>query len=379
MDFSLTAEQRELRENVLDFARKELNTNVSENDANAMFDRDSWNKCAAFGIHGLLIPVEFGGLDYDPLTAIVALEALGYGCADSGLLFSINAHMWTCSAPILAFGTDQQKKDLLPGLCSGELIGGNAMSEPAAGSDAYDLKTTAERKGDYYALNGSKTFITNAPVADLLVVFATTDRSLGKRGITAFIVDKDAPGLEIQRNNNKMGIRTSPWGTLFFDDCKVPRDRRLGKEGAGTALFTHSMTWERGFILATAVGAMQRQFETCTAYAKGRRQFADSISKFQLVQSKLVDMKLRVETARLLLYKLGWLRSQGKTGYLESALTKLHISESWVQSSLDAVQIHGGYGYTNEYDAERELRDAIASRIYSGTSEIQRMIAGSLL
>ena len=176
-----------------------------------------------------------------------------------------------------------------------------------------------------------------------------------------------------------MGMRTSPWGELYFDDCIVSKDMRLGKEGSGTALFTHSMTWERGFILATAVGAMQRQLEKCLQYTKMRKQFGQAIGNFQLIQSKLVDMKLRLETARLLLYRLGWLRTQGKSAYLESAMTKLQISECWVQSCLDAIQIHGGNGYTAEYEVERELRDAIGSRIFSGTSEIQRTIIASLL
>jgi alkylation response protein AidB-like acyl-CoA dehydrogenase len=379
MDFSWSTEQLELRDNILDFARKELESDVGSADANGEFNLENWRKCADFGIHGLMLPETYGGLGCDPLTAILALETLGYACRDNGLLFSINAHMWTCSAPILAFGTDVQKNKYLPGLCDGSLIGGNAMTEPSAGSDAYQLRTTATPDGDSYVLNGSKTFITNAPIADLLVVFATVDRSLGKRGISAFIVEKDSPGLSINPKKNKLGIRTSPWADVFFDDCRIPSDNILGKVGSGTALFTHSMTWERGLILATAVGAMQRQLETCAAYTNSRKQFDEPISNFQLVQDKLVKMKLNVETARLLLYKLGWLRTEGKSGYLESALTKLHISESWVESSLNAVQIHGGYGYTTEFDAERELRDAIASRIYSGTSEIQKLIAASLL
>jgi alkylation response protein AidB-like acyl-CoA dehydrogenase len=339
----------------------------------------NWNKCADFGIHGLMLPARYGGLGYDPLTTIFALETLGYACKDNGLLFSINAHMWTCSAPILAFGTEQQRDKYLPGLCNGTLIGGNAMTEPSSGSDAYALRTTATQDGDEFVLNGSKTFITNGPISNILVVFATVDRSLGTRGLSAFIVESDRPGLSIHPKSNKLGIRTSPWADLFFEDCRIPGQNLLGRVGGGTALFTHSMTWERGYILATAVGAMQRQLESCIAHAKARKQFGEPIGNFQLIQNKLVKMKLNVETARLLLYKLGWLRSQGKSGYLESALTKLHISESWVESSLEAIQIHGAYGYTSEYDAERELRDAIASRIYSGTSEIQKLIAGSLL
>jgi len=315
----------------------------------------------------------------DALTTVGVLESLGYGCKDNGLVFSINAHMWTASIPIQDFGSEAQRRRWLPGLCNGTLIGGNAMSEPGSGSDAYSLRTTAEKRGDRYVLNGSKTFVSNGPVADLAIVFAVTDKEKGANGISVFVVEKGTKGFSVARHLEKMGLKTSPMAELFFDDCEVPEENRLGKEGAGQNLFTHSMTWERGCILASAVGTMERLLEMSIRYARERKQFGQAIGKFQLVATKIVDMKLRLETARALLYRAAWLRSRGKSIFLEAAMTKLHISESWVATAQDALQVFGGYGYMQEYEVERELRDALGSRLYSGTSEIQRMIIAPLL
>jgi hypothetical protein len=331
------------------------------------------------GVHGLPVPVQYGGLGMDALTTVGVLEALGYGCEDNGLVFSINAHMWTLEIPILGFGTDAQKQKYLPRLCSGELIGANAMSEPNAGSDAYSISTTATKKGDAYVLKGSKVFVSNGPVADVYLVFATVDPAKGANGVTGFLVDADTPGLSRGKHTEKMGIRTSPMCELFFDECVVPEANRLGREGAGKMLFADSMSWERGCILAGSVGAMRRLLERSIAYANEREQFGQSIGKFQLIASRIVDMKLRLETSRGLLYQAAWQKSRGKSVYLEAALAKLYISEAWVATARDAMQVHGGYGYMVEYGIERELRDAMASTLYSGTSEIQRTIIAPLL
>lgn len=379
MDFSWNEEQRQLRKETIRFAQNKLNNELIEQDKEQVFDRAEWQACAEFGIHGLPIPEEYGGVGADILTTVYALEALGYGAKNNGLIFSINAHIWTCSTPILTFGNEEQKQKYLPKLCSGEFVGGNSISEPDSGSDAYALRTTAEKQGDNYVLNGSKTFSTNAPEADVLVVFATLDRELGARGVTAFLVEKDTPGMTIGRKLEKMGVRTSPMGEIFFDNCVVPAGNRLGQEGAGVAIFSHSMEWERGFILASAIGTMERIIETCVKYARRRKQFGQPISKFQLVSSKIVDMKMRLETARLLQYRTAWRKAQGKSVLMDAAMTKLCISEAWVQTCLDAIQIFGGYGYMTEFELERELRDALGSKIYSGTSEIQRQIIGQFM
>ena len=379
MDFAWPEEQQALFTAIGDFAAKHLNDHLIENDREGRFHLEGWKKCAELGIQGLPVPQEYGGLGLDALGAVGALERLGYACRDNGLVFSINAHIWTAAMPIVAFGTAEQKSRFLPGLCAGERIGGNAISEPGSGSDAYALRTTARKQGDRYLLDGSKIFVTNGPVADVLVVFATVDRAKGAGGVTAFLVEKGSPGLSIARSLDKMGMRTSPMAEVFFADCEVPETNRLGAEGAGMSLFMHAMNWERGCILASAVGSMQRLLETSIRYAQERRQFGQPIGKFQLVASKIVDMKLRLETSRQLLYYGAWRRSLGRSAVMEAAMAKLYISDCWVKSCEDALQIHGGYGYMTEYEVERELRDAIGSRIYSGTNEIQRSIIASFL
>jgi alkylation response protein AidB-like acyl-CoA dehydrogenase len=379
VDFSWSSEQNELRESVAKFAREELNIALEERDQKGEFNRDGWIKCAQMGIHGLPVPTEYGGLGMDALTTVGVLESLGYGCQDNGLCFSINAHMWTLETPLMGFGTDAQKNKYLPTLTSGEMIGANAMSEPNSGSDAYSITTTAIKKGDHYVLNGGKVFVSNGPVADIYLAFATVDPALGPNGVTGFLVERNTPGLSIGKHTHKMGIRTSPMSEVFFEDCAVPEENRLGREGAGKMLFADSMSWERGCILASAVGAMRRLLETSVRYANEREQYGQKIGKFQLVQTKLVDMNIKLETARALLYKAAWQNSRGRSNYLEAAMAKLYISESWIECARHAMQIHGGYGYMVEYGIERELRDSLASTLYSGTSEIQRTIIAPLI
>ena len=379
MDFAWSEEQAGMRASIVKFANAELNEGYAEREKRGEFNHEGWKKCAGMGIHGLPVPEQFGGTGMDALTTMGVLESLGYGCVDNGLVFSINAHMWTLEIPLLNFGTTEQKERYLPRLCRGELIGVNAMSEPGSGSDAYSLTTVAEKRGPRYVLNGSKVFVTNGPIADLFIVYATVDRSKGANGVSAFLVERGAAGLSYGAHTEKMGLRTSPMCELFFEDCEVGEENRLGREGAGKNLFTDSMTWERSCILAGAVGTMQRILETSIRYASERRQFGQPIGKFQLVASRIVDMKINLETSRALLYQAGWLKSKGKSIFLEAAMAKLHISESWVQMAESAIQIHGGYGYMTEYEVERELRDAVSSKLYSGTSEIQRLIIAPLL
>ena len=379
MDFELTEDQRALRASIVEFARRELNEDVAERDKAATFSRDAWRKCAELGLLGLPVPEEYGGTGADPTTTLVALEALGYACTDNGLLFSLNAQLWAVETPIARFGTEEQKRRYLPGLVDGSLLGAHGMSEPGSGSDAFSLSTTARKRDGGFVLDGSKTFVTNAPESDLLLVFATIDKELGFAGVTAFLLERDTPGLTIGPPISKMGLRTSPMSELFFDGCEVPEDAVLGKPGTGMRVFDHSMTWERGCILACTVGTMERQLERSLAYAQERRQFGVPIGSFQAVSHKLVDMKLRLETSRLLLYHLGSLLDAGKPTSLESALVKLHLSDSFVRSSMDALQVHGGYGYMTEYELERDVRDAIGSKLYSGTSELQYAIAAKNL
>jgi alkylation response protein AidB-like acyl-CoA dehydrogenase len=374
MDFALSPEQEALQQAAIAFARQELNADMIQRDAEGAFSHDNWRKCAEFGVLGLPIPEEYGGRGAGPIATIAVMEGLGYGCRDQGLLFSINAQIWTSSLPILSYGTEPQKRQYLPGLCDGTLIGASAASEPEAGSDVFALRTRAVQHAGDYLLNGTKVFVTNATAADLFTVYATLDPKRGVLGLCGFLVEKGTPGLRVGKATDKMGLRTSPMAALILEDCRVPASARLGREGRGAEVFNHAMTWERACILAAALGTMRRQLETCVEYARTRHQFGQPIGKFQAVANRIVDMKLRYETARLLIYKVAWLLEQGKAADMDAAMAKLYVSEAFVKSCLDAIQVHGGAGYTTELELERELRDAVGSTLYSGTSEIQRNI-----
>lgn len=281
--------------------------------------------------------------------------------------------------PLMTHGTPQQKEKYLAPMIRGNIIGGHCMSEPLSGSDAYSLKTTAVLKGDKYILNGSKTYITNGPIADVFLVFATVAPQKGMWGVTAFLVEKDTPGLFISPVIDKMGLKTIPMGAIELTNCEIPLENRLGPEGSGAQLFNGSMEWERSCILASSLGAMEYQLELSINYARNREQFGQSIGKFQSVSNRIVDMKVRLETARLMLYKVAWMKSAGKPAVMEAAIAKLYLSECFVQSSLDAVRLHGANGYLTDFGIEQVLRDSVGGLIYSGTSDIQRNIIARML
>ncbi len=379
MDFSWSDEQLAFKDAVVRFARKELNDGLAERERDGKLSRRNWQKCAEFGLIGLATPEAYGGAGEDILTTMLVMEGLGYGCKDNGLIFAINAQMWSVMHPILAFGSEAQKRKYLPSLVSGERIGAHGMSEPDSGSDAFSLRARAVRADGGYVLNGTKTFVTNGPIADMAVVFATVNPDRGRWGVTAFLVDTGTPGFSVSEPIEKMGLRTSPMSELVLQDCFVPEDARLGKEGAGVSVFNSSMEWERSCILAAHVGAMERQIEESVQYARERKQFGQPIGKFQSVSNRVADMKVRLETARLMLYKVAWLKKQGKSAVMEAAIAKLYLSEAFVRSSEDAMRIHGGYGYMKEFEIERDLRDALGGVFYSGTSDIQRQIIARLM
>ena len=372
MEFDLSEEQLEYREAVIAFAGKRLGGDSAE--SMRTFDRARWEACAELGIQGLPIAPEYGGGGADILTTTVAMEALGYGCSDHGLLFSIHAHLWSVMMPIVEFGTEAQKQEWLPPLADGRWVGAHGMSEPGSGSDAFSLRTRAERAGDEYVLNGTKTFVTNAPVSDLVLVFANVAPEKGMWGVTAFGLPRDTPGMSVGQPFQKMGLNASPMSEVVLEDCRVPVSSRIGAEGQGAAIFNHSMKWERSLILASTVGAMAREVERSVEYARERKQFGKRIGDFQLVASRLADMKLRAEVSRLLLYRAAHLFDRGQDNAMEAALAKLYISEAAVDSGLDAVRVRGGYGYMAEYGVEESLRDAIGGTLYSGTSDIQRLL-----
>ncbi len=370
----LTPAQRERTSAILEFARERLSPGAREREASATFDRKLWNEAAAFGLAGLPLPEEWGGSGLDALDTMLAVEALGLGCEDGGLVFSLCAHMFASAVPIWRSRSKEHHERYLRDLASGAILCANATTEAEAGSDIYAMKATARRVGDGYVLSGTKIFCTNAPVADLLLVYAATAPGRKMFGISAFLVPKGTPGLRVVPEHHKTGLCSSPWGTVYLEDCEVPASARLGPEGSGGALFAESMIWERACLFAYYVGAMQRTLDRCVEHVRTRVQFGHKLGQFQSVSNRLVDMKLRLEVGRLLLYRAGELHRAGRRCDDAVAMCKLWISEAAVQSGLDAVQVFGGTGAITDTGIDALLRDAVPARIFSGTSEMQRAI-----
>ncbi len=380
MDFSLTVDQLLFRKEIIRFAEKELNEGAQERDRDQVFPRELWLKCGEMGLQGLPVDEAYGGVGADPLTTAVALEALGYGCRDGGLVFSICAHLLACVVPVWKHGSKAQKDRYLPSLCNGTLIAVNGMTEPASGSDAFSMATRAVRDGDGFRISGTKVFSSNGPVADVAVVYAATDPDRGYLGgVTAFLVDRDTPGFRAGQKFEKIGLRSCLIGELVLEDAYVPETAVLGSVGAGGTIFTHSMEWERICLVASHVGTMERLLDQAVEYARTRTAFGQKIGKFQAVAHRIVDMKVRLEAARLLTYKAASRLEKARDVAVDASVTKLFVSEALVTSALDTVRVFGGYGLMAEYEVERALRDSIASTIYSGTNDMQRNIVARWL
>lgn len=378
MDFTLTEEQKIFSDSVEKFAKKEIAPGVEDREEKEEFSYEIWRKLAEFGLTGLCIPEEYGGGGADAVTSLIAAQALGRGSNDGSLGNSWGAHLFLCAMPIAEMGTEEQKKKYLPKMASGEWIGGLALTEPEAGSDAAGLKTRAERRGDYYILNGSKTFISNAPIADLLVVVASTDLSKRAAGLTLFIVEKTCPGYSVGKPLKKHCIHASPTGEVFFDDCQVPAENMLGKENEGFTAMLTSLGWER-IALASLVGLMEADLNLCLEYVKERKQFGQPIGKFQQVKAMLAEMKMDLEASRWLTYHLAWKKDRNEFIGLDAAITKTFVTEAGLRNSLKAIQIFGGYGAMREYPIGRNLWTWKTGTIGGGTSEIQRNIIARML
>lgn len=376
MDFAWTPEQDELYERILEFGRRRFG---ASRPAEATFTREEWAVCGGFGLLGLCAPESYGGLGLDALTTARALEAFGRGCPDAGLAFSIAAHLFACVMPIAEHGGEELRRRALPRLCGGEWIGANAITEPEAGSDAFSLRARATRDGDDYLLSGTKAYVTNGPAADLVVVYAATNPKFGYLGLSAFAVGLPRAGVTAGPAEPKLGLRGSPLGELHFDDCRVPDGARLGREGQGGAVFQASMGWERACLFALYLGAMERQLDAAVAHARDRQQFGRAIGKNQAVSHRLAEMRLRLEGARLLLYRACWLKSRGEDAALATALAKLAVSEAAVHNGLDAIRTFGGVGVMSAAGVDRGLRDALPGTIFSGTSDIQRDVIARYL
>lgn len=373
MDFSWEDEQKALRDAAVEFASKRLVDGVIDRDRQAAFSHELWQACADFGLQGMLVSKKWGGGGHSLLDMIAVLEGIGFGGKDNGLVFSVGAHASACEGPLSAFGSMEQQQTWLPGLVDGSTVAATAITEPNAGSDVYAIETRAEKDGLDYVLNGSKTFVTNAPIADLFLIYARTGEP-GLFGITCFLVPQETHGIEIGPDIQKSGLRTSPMAEVFLSDCRVPETNILGSAGSGGMVFGESIELERLLVLAPAIGAMERLLERCVDHARTRRVGGVPIGKNQAVSHRIAEMELRLESSRLMLYRAAWKKMNRRQALRDSALAKLALSEAYVYCSQSAVQIFGGYGYTVEYELERELRDATASTLYVGTSEIQRTI-----
>lgn len=378
MDFTLSKEHEMARTLFRDFAQNEVKPLAQEVDETEQFPTETVEKMQKLGFMGIPMPKEYGGQGCDTLTYAMCIEELSKVCGTTGVI--VSAHTSLGADPIKKFGTPEQKEKFLRPLVSGEKIGAFGLTEPGAGTDASGQQTKAVLEGDEYVLNGSKIFITNGKEADIYIIFAMTDKSKGTKGISAFIVEKGTPGFTFGTKEKKMGIRGSSTYELIFTDCRIPKENLLGQEGKGFGIAMQTLDGGRIGIAAQALGLAAGALESTIAYVKERKQFGRPISKFQNTQFQIADMATKVEAARALVYKAAIAKDTQKRFSVEAAMAKLYAAEVAMEVTTKAVQLHGGYGYTREYDVERMMRDAKITEIYEGTSEVQRMvISGSLL
>lgn len=365
-----TPEQAELHAGMARWGER-LSAGHLERDASATFSEKNWKLLADTGLLRLPFPKAWGGADLSLTTTMHVLEALGETCRDSGLNFSATTTIASTGVPLVQFGTSGQKDRYLPRLCSGEIIGAHAITEPTSGSDALSMKTRARREGDEFVLNGSKCFVTNGPIADVFVVYARTHPQGGPLGITAFLVDRNTPGLEFSSPLHKMGLRSSPLCELFFDECRVSAGAVLGRVGGGFLVLDHVMKREILMSFTVSLGEMVHRTNRCISYAKERKAFGNPISSYQAISQKIVDMTIQVETARKWLFDTADKLTAGEDVTVDLAIAKILTSEGNVSTSLSAVRIFGGHGYMTELGLEKELRDSVGGTIYSGTNETQ--------
>ncbi len=370
MDFSWTEQQRDLFQRSREFAL----TLVAASDRESGFRHEAWRRCGSFGALGLCAPKIYGGMELDALTTARTLEGLAEGCADGGLLFALSAHLFACVMPLVEHAGDALKQRLLPDLICGERVGANAITEPEAGSDVFALKTRARRDGDDYVLDGVKSYVSNGSEASVFIVYASTAPEHGYMGLSAFAVERSMSGVRVGKPFDKVGLTSCPTTAVYLEECRVPATHRLGREGDGAVIFRASMGWERSCLFALYLGQMARQLEQTIEHARTRKQFRRAIGKRQAIAHRIADMSLRLESARLLLYRACWLRDEGEDAGVAASMSKLAVSEGAIQSALDAVQIHGGLGCMREVGIAHALENAIPSTIFSGTSEIQRDI-----
>ncbi|WP_026421292.1 acyl-CoA dehydrogenase family protein [Actinokineospora inagensis] len=372
-------EDQKLFRNTIEDLGPVLSDGHIEADQNGEFSRPKWDKLAASGLFGLPFDERFGGLGQDVPTTMYVLEGLGHANRDGGLSFSASTHLASTGTPLNRFGKPAVKERLLPAVCAGELIGAHAITEPDFGSDAMSMQTTAVADGDHYILNGNKAFVSNGPIADLIVVYARTDTAGTANGISAFLVERNTPGLSFGTPMKKMGLRSSPLCELFLDNAHVPAENMLGRPGNGFLVLDHVMKREILYGFAINLGEMQHRLEETIRYARERKQFGSPIGSFQAVQHRVVDMLISTENSRRWLYETGRKLALGKDVTTDVAITKLIVSEAALATALHTVSVFGGYGYMAEYGFEKDVRNAVAGTIYSGTTEIQKSRIAAML
>ncbi len=377
MDIQLTDEQAQVRDLCREFADKELRPHARRWDAEHTFPRQAVRQLAEMGLMGVMVPPEWGGSGMGAVAYALAMEEIARGCAGTSVIMSVNNSLF-CD-PVSRFGTDEQKRELLEPFARGEKLGAFALTEPMSGSDAAEMRTLATRSGDGYLLDGTKNFITNGPQADAILVFAMTDRERRHKGITAFLVPTDVPGFSRGKPDEKVGIRASGSCSVFFERCAIPARFRLGEEGQGFQIAMSALDGGRIGIAAQALGIARAALEEAIAYAKDRRAFGQPVAQFQAIQFMLADMQTELEAARLLVWRAATLKDRKQRHTAESAMAKLFASEMCERVTSHALQIHGGYGYVKDFDAERHWRDSRITEIYEGTSEIQRVVISSAL
>ncbi|MGO4889122.1 acyl-CoA dehydrogenase [Anaerobacillus sp. MEB173] len=377
MFFKLTDEQEMIRKMVRDFAKNEVEPSAEARDEEERFDRELFDMMGELGLTGIPWPEEYGGIGADYLSYVIAVEELSRVCASTGV--TLSAHTSLAGWPIYKFGNEEQKQKFLRPMAEGKKMGAYGLTEPGAGSDAGNMKTTAKLDGDDYIINGSKIFITNAGEAEIYVVFALTDPEKKHKGCSAFIVEKGTPGFSFGKKEKKLGIRSSPTLEIIFDNCRVPKENLLGKEGEGFKIAMMTLDGGRNGIAAQAVGIAQGALDASVDYAKERKQFGKPIGAQQGIGFKLADMATKVEAARLLTYQAAWRESEGLPYGKESAMSKLFAGDTAMEVTVEAVQVFGGYGYTKDYPVERYMRDAKITQIYEGTNEVQRLVISKML
>lgn len=361
------------------FASETLNAGFEKREEEGIFSRKIWDALCGYGFSGLMVYKCFGGKERNVFDVIAVLEGLGYGCIDNGLMSALHAHTWGCETAISHFGSDEQKEKYLPGLAAGKLIGASAMTEPNAGSNIYALETTAEKSGDTYVLNGSKMFITNAPVADVFIIYARTDPNAGFGGMSAFIVEKMTPGLLVEDNLAKMSLRTGPLSGLSLSECRISEKNLLGRKNSGAMVFADSIEWERTFVMTTALGSMERQLKACVEFINIRKADRREKGRRQYIGNKTAEMKIRLESARMMIYRAAGMKQEGRSAYLEATMAKVAASEAFNKNCRDAVSIFSSGSIEQKTQADRDLRDAMATSVYSGATDVLKDNISKLL